>query len=111
MSETNNRSGFFVGRNKGRIVKLPAKQAWKKRPATLKGKLSKRSAAVRAVIREVSGFSLYEKRAMELLRAGEAHKDKKARKLCRKKIGTHRRSLMKVADLNAAIDLLKKQGK
>ena len=110
MSETNNRSGFFVGRNRGKITKLPAKQTWKKRPATLKGKISRRSAAVRAVIREVSGFSLYEKRTMELLRAGEAHKDKKARKLCRHKIGTHRRSVMKIAELNAQIELLKKKG-
>ena len=106
MTETNGRSGKFVGRNKGFIVKRPAKMAWKTRPVTLKGKVSKRSAAVRSVIREVAGFNIYEKRAMELIRSGVAIKDKKARKLCRKKLGTHRRAMNKFHELG---DYLTKQ--
>ena len=106
MSETNGRTGLAMGRNKGTIVKLPAKMAWKKRPSTLKGKLSKRSTAVRSVMRDVCGFNIYERRAMELIRSGVAIKDKKARKLCRKKLGTHKRAIMKFNELG---DYLTKQ--
>ena len=100
---TNNKSGLFVGLNKGQIHPLPAKQAWKKRPVTLKGKLSKRSKAVREVIREIAGFAPYEKRMMEMIRTGIAAKEKKAVKHARAKIGTHRRALMKKQDL---VDLI-----
>ena len=106
MSETNGRSGKFVGLNHGFVVKRPATMAWKTRPVTRKGKVSKRSAAVRDVIREVAGFSIYERRAMELIRSGVAIKDKKARKLCRKKLGTHRRAMHKFHELG---DFLTKQ--
>ena len=106
MSETNGKTGMAMGRNKGNIVKLPAQMAWKKRPVTLKGKLSKRSSSVRAVMREVCGFNVYERRAMELIRSGVAIKDKKARKLCRKKLGTHRRAMNKFQELG---DYLQKQ--
>ena len=47
---TNNKSGLFVGKNKGHTTNLPAKQAWKTRPVTTKGKLSKRALAVREVV-------------------------------------------------------------
>ena len=99
MTATNGRTGKFVGRNKGFIVKLPEKMAWKKRPVTRKGLVSKRSTAVRSVIREVCGFNLYERRAMEMIRSGVAIKEKKARKLCRKKLGTHRRAMHKFYEL------------
>ena len=106
MSETNGRSGKFVGLNHGFVVKRPAKMEWKTRPVTRKGKVSKRSAAVRNVIREVAGFNIYERRAMELIRSGVAIKDKKARKLCRKKLGTHKRAMHKFHELG---DFLTKQ--
>ena len=96
---TNNKSGIFVGKNKGQVTTLPAKQAWKKRPVTMKGKLSNRSKAVREVIREIAGFAPYEKRMMELIRTGIAAKEKKAVKHARAKIGTHRRALIKKNDL------------
>jgi len=70
----------------GKIVtKLPLKQ----RPSTRKGKLNKRVALVKEVIREVAGFSPYEKRTMELLKVG---KEKRALKLLKAKLGTHKRA-------------------
>ena len=99
MSSTNNKSGIFVGKNKGHTVTLPAKQAWKTRPVTKKGKISKRSLAVREVIREVAGFSPIEKRMLEMIRTGVASKEKKAVKHCRQKFGTHRRACMKRDEL------------
>ena len=83
MSETNNKSGIFVGLNHGHVVTRPAKMAWKTRPVTKKGKITKRVAAVREVIREVAGFSPLEKRMMELIRTGVATKEKKAGKIAR----------------------------
>ena len=103
MSETNNRTGLFVGLNHGHIVTRPAKMAWKKRPVTQKGKLSKRSKAVREVIREVAGFSPLEKRMLELIRTGIAIKEKKSVKMARARLGTHRRALLKKAYLDDVV--------
>ena len=109
MSETNNKSGLFVGRNKGRLVTRPQKMTWKTRPVTRKGKLAKRNDAVRAVIRDVAGFTPLEKRMMELIRSGIAIKEKKAVKLARKRIGTHRRATFTRDRLVTAIAALKKK--
>ena len=95
MSETNNKTGIFVGLNKGHIISRPAKQLWKKRPVTLKGKSSKRAKAVREIIREVAGFSPLEKKMLELIRTGVASKEKKAVKVARQKLGTHRRATLR----------------
>jgi len=103
MSETNNKTGLFVGLNKGHIVTRPAKMAWKTRPVTKKGKVSKRSTAVRAIIREVCGFSPLEKKMLELIRTGVASKEKKAVKIARQKLGTHRRATLRRDALNAMI--------
>jgi len=109
MSDTNNRSGLFVGLNHGFIVKKPTKQEWKKRPVTLKGKNSKRVQAVREIIREVSGFSPLEKKMLELIRRGDQAKEKKAVKIARKKLGTHRRACLKRDELVNIINASKKR--
>merc|ERR1712086_915104 len=96
---TNNATGVFVGLNHGHVVpRAPA--PWKTRPVTKKGRVSKRSAAVREVIREVAGFSPLEKRMLELIRTGVATKDKKAGKVARQKLGTHKRAMHKKAELD-----------
>ena len=99
MSETNNRTGIFVGLKHGHVVTRPAKMPWKTRPVLNKGKVSKRAAAVREVIREVAGFSPLEKRMQELIRTGVATKEKKAAKIARQKLGTHRRAMHKKEEL------------
>ena len=107
MSETNNRTGIFVGLNKCHIVQRPAafiaKMAWKTRPVTKKGKASKRSLAVREIIREVAGFSPLEKKMLELIRTGVAAKEKKAVKHARAKLGTHRRATLRRDAINNII--------
>merc|ERR1711976_366151 len=108
MSETNNKSGFFVGRNKGRLTKLPAKQAWKNRPVGRKGKVSKRAAFVRTVIRDIAGYSPLERRLMELIKTQVAAKEKKSVKILRKVIGTHKRATIKKVVLDNAIAAQKK---
>jgi len=94
MTETNNRSGIFVGLKAGHIVNKAA-APWKNRPVVRKGRLSKRNKAVREIIREVAGFSPLEKKMLEWMRTGIAAKDKKAVKTARAKLGTHRRAIHK----------------
>ena len=108
MSLQTSRTGIYVGREHGNIVTRPA-MPWKTRPVTRKGKISKRSKAVREIIREISGLSPLEARMDELLRAGEQSKDKKAVKIARQKLGTHKRALHKKDQLNAMIALQRKR--
>ena len=55
---------------------------------------------MRGVIREVVGFAPYERRVMELLKNS---KDKRARKLAKRRLGTLRRAKRKVEELNAIL--------
>lgn len=109
MSLAQSRSGIFVGRNAGHAVTRPATLSWRQRPVTTKGKISKRSKAIREIVREIAGFSPLESKMDELLKMGEAAKDKKAVKLARAKLGTHRRALVKKTEIQALIAAAKKR--
>merc|ERR1719478_1726703 len=93
MSETNGRSNITVGLNHGHLITRAAKMAWKTRPALRRGYKSKRASFVREVIHEVAGHSPLEKRMLEMIRTGVASKEKRAGKLARAKLGTHRRAM------------------
>ena len=62
--------------------------------------MAKRVKFVRSLIREVAGFAPYEKRVIELLKNS---KDKRARKLAKKRLGTLTRAKKKVEELNNVI--------
>jgi large subunit ribosomal protein L36e len=49
------------------------------------------------------GFAPYEKRVMELLKTGIAKDYKKALKLSRKRLGTHRRAMNKRSEMEEVI--------
>ena len=66
-------------------------------------------AKVREVIREVVGLAPYERKMMELIRTGVATKEKKAVKLARRRLGTHRRAQHKKAELVEMIRAQKKK--
>ena len=100
-----------VGANKGFIVSaVPAKKIRVKAVYT-KGKLSKKRADIKNIIREVVGFAPYEKRVMELLKVGGARELKKALKTCKKRLGTHRRALKKRAALEDVVRAARKAAK
>ncbi|KAH9943481.1 ribosomal protein L36e [Epithele typhae] len=91
------RSNLRVGLNKGHPTTAIPKTV---RPSQRKGIQSQRTKFVRSVVREVAGFSPYERRVMELLRNS---KDKKARKLTKKRLGTLLRSKRKLEELGTII--------
>ncbi|EMD39939.1 hypothetical protein CERSUDRAFT_112182 [Gelatoporia subvermispora B] len=91
------RSNLSSGLNKGHPTTPIPKAA---KPSYRKGIKTERNGFVRSVIREVTGFSPYERRVMELLRNS---KDKRARKLAKKRLGTLLRSKRKIEELSAII--------
>merc|ERR1712000_650996 len=92
--EATQKSGIAVGLNKGHQV-TPITP--KPRISRRKGLLSKRTAFVREIVKEVAGLAPYERRVIELLRNS---KDKRARKLAKKRLGTFGRAKRKVNDLH-----------
>lgn len=85
---------------KGHAVTKLAKVA---KPSYRKGRLSKRTAQVRSVIREVTGMAPYEKKILEFLQAGGTKDEKKALKLAKKRLGTHKRGLRKRESLRESM--------
>lgn len=108
MTETNNRSGMFVGMNHGHIANA-AKRVWKNRPVTRKGRTSRRAIAVREIIREVAGFSPLEKKMLEAFKTDDPSKEKRAVKHARAKLGTHKRAQHKKHELMELINAQKRQ--
>ncbi|KAL0304276.1 UNVERIFIED_CONTAM: 60S ribosomal protein L36-2 [Sesamum radiatum] len=97
-------SGLFVGLKKGHVV-TPKDLA--PRPADRKGKTSKRVHFARSLIREVAGFAPYEKRITELLKVG---KDKRALKVAKRKLGTHKRAKRKREEMAGALRKMRAAG-
>jgi len=93
-----------VGLNKGYSV---TKRTLKVKPSQKKGALGKRVKFIRDVVREVAGFAPYERRIMELLRVS---KDKRALKVAKKRLGTHKRGLRKREEMMAVIAAMRKAG-
>ena len=58
---------------------------------------------MRELIREIVGLSPYEKKMLELIKTGNSAKEKKATKMARQRLGTHRRALQKKADMERII--------
>ncbi|CAN6612008.1 large ribosomal subunit protein eL36B [Trichomonascus vanleenenianus] len=91
------KSGIFVGVNKGHKV-TPRTPAPK--PSYKKGTSSARTRFVRDLVREVAGLAPYERRVVELIRNSQ---EKRARKLAKKKLGTHKRAKAKCEDMTRVI--------
>lgn len=97
------RTGLFIGLNHGFIVSKPKSNPKKAKVSYRKGILNPRVKFIREVVREIVGLSPYEKKMIELIRSGNSAKEKKATKMARQRLGTHRRALQKKADLTRII--------
>ncbi|EJD53571.1 ribosomal protein L36e [Auricularia subglabra TFB-10046 SS5] len=98
------KTNLRVGLNKGHPTTRLEKRT---RPSHRKGQSSTKTKFVRSVVREVAGFAPYERRVMELLRNS---KDKKARKLTKKRLGTLLRSKRKLEELSGIIQESRRAG-
>ena len=103
------KSGIFVGLNKGFIVTKPKVNTRKLKPSYKKGRLGKRVAVVREVIREVCGLAPYERKMIEMIRTGDAGKEKKAVRIARRRLGTNKRAQRKRNEIHEIIRLQKKK--
>jgi large subunit ribosomal protein L36e len=94
----NHPSVIALGLKKGHAItkyKAAEKKTTGGRPAQTKGSLGKRVRLIRQVIGEVGGVSTYEKRVIEFLKAGSVKDSKRALKVSKKALGTHRRAKLK----------------
>ncbi|KAJ4895765.1 60S ribosomal protein L36-2 [Raphanus sativus] len=98
------KTGLFVGLNKGHVV---TRRELAPRPRSRKGQTSKRTLFIRSLIREVAGFSPYEKRITELLKVG---KDKRALKVAKRKLGTHKRAKRKREEMSSVLRKMRSGG-
>ncbi|XP_071743595.1 large ribosomal subunit protein eL36 [Lepeophtheirus salmonis] len=94
-----------IGLDKGHKT---TKNELKKKPSSRKGMVTTRSRFIRDIVREVAGFSPYERRAMELLRIS---KDKRCLKFLKKRIGSHVRARRKREEMSAVLQAMRKQTK
>ncbi|KAL7071926.1 hypothetical protein ACQ4LE_008613 [Meloidogyne hapla] len=97
--------GLAVGLDRGHPV---TKNVRKPRQSRKKGRITKKTRIVREVVREVVGFSPYERRTMELLRIS---KDKKALKFLKKRIGQHVRAKRKRDEMQRILIEMRKHHK
>ncbi|KAJ3680806.1 hypothetical protein LUZ60_015295 [Juncus effusus] len=97
-------NGHFVGLNKGHVV---AKREIPVRPSGRKGLQSKRSHFVKNLIHEVACFAPYKKRITELLKVG---KDKRALKVVKRKLGTHKSTKKKREDMATVLRKMRSAG-
>ncbi|OQR72352.1 60S ribosomal protein L36-like [Tropilaelaps mercedesae] len=85
---------LIIGAAKGHKV---TKNKRSPKVSSRRGKLSKHAKFVRDIVREVTGYAPYERRAIELLKVS---KDKRALKFLKKRLGTHLRAKRKREELS-----------
>jgi large subunit ribosomal protein L36e len=72
---------------------------------------SKRVAVIREITREVCGLAPYEKRCMDMIKLLGGSADKKVYKLLKKRLGTHRRGMIKRELVKRLAQRMRAQGK
>ena len=105
------KSGIAVGKHAGYKVEKPELNPKHAKPSYRKGKLGKRVALIRDVIREIAGYAPYERKMIKLLTIGEESADKRALKFAKRRIGGHRRAKLKREKLRIVVSAQKKAAK
>ncbi|KAF2237609.1 ribosomal protein L36e [Viridothelium virens] len=95
--EAKQKSGIAIGLNSGHKVTPRTPKA---KISNRHGHATRRTTFVREIVKEVSGLAPYERRVIELLRNS---KDKRARKLAKKRLGTFGRAKAKVDEMTKVI--------
>ena len=104
------KSGYFVGLNHGHVVTKPADPDHRKKNAShRKGRSTKRVLAVRSVVNEIAGFNPYERKIIEMLRTGDATKEKKAVRMARRKLGQQKRARRKIDQWAQALKAMRQK--
>lgn len=90
--------GLAVGLNKGHVVTSIEVPSWQagKNPR-------KRVTLIRKVVSEITGRSPYERKIIELLKQKKANSNKKAYKMAKKCLGTHKRAQKKRNELSESL--------
>merc|ERR1712117_322243 len=91
-----------------KVTKSPNSLATRTARAETKARRPKKSAFVHDVIREVVGYTAYERRCIELLRIS---KDKRALKFCKKRLGSHTAAKRKREEMQNVIQAQKRAAK
>jgi large subunit ribosomal protein L36e len=86
--------GLAVGLNKGHVVTSIEIPSW--RPGR---NPRKRVNLIRKVVAEIAGRSPYERKIIELLKQKKANSNKKAYKMAKRSLGTHKRAQKKRNEL------------
>ena len=94
--------GVVVGLNRGHVVSKIEVPSWLPSKAP-----RKRVTLIRRVIAELAGRSPYEKKVIELLKQKMSNVQKKAYKMIKKRLGTHKRAMRKRTELNDVVAIKK----
>ena len=86
------KTGKAAGLAKGHVV---TKHVSKKRTRSRALKKSERYHTAKEIAREVTGLAPYEKRILDVLKAGTGNVEKRMYKMSKKRLGTHRRAIKK----------------
>ena len=105
------KSGYFIGLNHGHVVSVPKENPNHRREnaSNRKGRATKRTQAIRSLVSEIAGFSPYERKIIEMLRTGDAIKEKKAMKMARRKLGRQFRARRKIDNMQAVLKAQRKK--
>jgi len=87
-----------AGLVKGHVV---VKYSSKIRTRSRSAKKSASTHACRELAREVMGLAPYEKRLLDVLKAGAGNVEKRMYKMAKKRLGTHRRAIKKRDEITA----------
>ena len=99
------RYNLAVGLQKGHPT---TKNTPREKPSRRRGRITKKTKFVRDLVREVVGFSPYERRIQELLKIS---KDKRALKFAKKRLGGHIRAKRKREEMVRVIQAMRRQAK